>query len=250
MAALEAGEHFMVIKPLALFKKGTEALRQKAKERGLVLAMGYDRCFHPASDELRKFVAVGKLGKIVHAEGNFCIDCHRGLPEGDWKRSDENSQPSSLTDHMLYRMIKLLGPLESLTVQAARHVATADISDTAAISPAGSAAVSRLLASRRHFIGYICSVPKAGQKSAMTASLSSSRSRAMAQSSSFRFSTRYTRSLRALPPPLTTSAPIRYRPRMRWPVWRHWKPWAARQNPAKPRLSRPNEYGFSFDFAV
>ncbi len=134
MAALEASKHVMVIKPLALFKKDAEALRKKAEERGLVLAMGYDRCFHPASDELRKCVAAGKLGKIVHAEGNFCVDRHRGLPEGDWKGFDENSHPGSLTDHMLYRMIELLGPVESLTVQAARHAATADISDTAAIS--------------------------------------------------------------------------------------------------------------------
>ena len=134
MAALEANKHVMVIKPLALFKKDAEALRQAAAERGLVLALGYDRCFHPASDELRKYVAEGKLGKIIHAEGNFCVDRYRGLPQGDWKGSDENSQPGSLTDHMLYRMIELLGPVESLTVQASRHAATEEISDTAAVA--------------------------------------------------------------------------------------------------------------------
>jgi predicted dehydrogenase len=134
MAALEADKHVMVIKPLALFKKDAEALRQAAEQRGLVLALGYDRCFHPASDELRKCVADGKLGKIIHAEGNFCVDRYRGLPEGDWKGSDENSQPGSLTDHMLYRMIELLGPVESLTVQASRHAATEEISDTAAVA--------------------------------------------------------------------------------------------------------------------
>ncbi len=134
MAVIEAGKHVMVIKPLALFKKDAEALRQAAQQRNLVLALGYDRCFHPASDELRKCVAAGKLDKIIHAEGNFCVDRYRGLPEGDWKGSDENSQPGSLTDHMLYRMIELLGPVDSLTVQAARHAATEEISDTAAVA--------------------------------------------------------------------------------------------------------------------
>lgn len=134
MAALEANKHVMVIKPLALFKKDAEALRRTAEDRGLVLAMGYDRCFVPAADELRKRVASGDLGKIIHAEGNFCVDRYFGLPEGDWKSSDENSQPGSLADHMLYMMIELMGPVETLSVQASRMAAPVDISDTASVS--------------------------------------------------------------------------------------------------------------------
>lgn len=134
MKALEAGKHVMVIKPLALYKNDAEALRHAAAEKGLVLAMGYDRCFVPAADELRKRVAAGDLGKIVHAEGNFCVDRYFGLAEGDWKSTDENSQPGSLADHMLYMMIELMGPVEALTVRASRMAATVEISDTASVS--------------------------------------------------------------------------------------------------------------------
>ncbi len=134
MQALKAGKHTMVIKPLALYKSDAEALRETAENKGLVLAMGHDRCFLPAIGELRRRVAAGDLGRIVHAEGNFCVDRYFGLPEGDWKSDDATSPPGSLADHMLYTMIELLGPVESLSVQASHMAAPVDISDTASVS--------------------------------------------------------------------------------------------------------------------
>jgi predicted dehydrogenase len=133
-AALEAGKHVMVIKPLALFRKDAEGLRRTAEDRNLVLAMGHDRCFLPAVDELRQCVKAGDLGRIIHAEGDFCVDRYFGLPEGDWKSNDANSQPGSLADHMLYTMIELVGPVDSVFVQAAHMAAPVDISDTATVS--------------------------------------------------------------------------------------------------------------------
>lgn len=133
-AALEAGKHVMVIKPLALFRKDAEELRLAAAERGLVLAMGHDRCFLPAVEELRKHVRAGDLGRIVHAEGDFCVNRYFSLTEDDWKSVDANSQPGSLADHMLYTMIELVGPVDSLFVQAAHLAAPVDMSDTVTVS--------------------------------------------------------------------------------------------------------------------
>jgi len=134
LAALEAGKHVMVIKPLALFRMDAEGLHRAAADRNLVLAMGHDRCFLPAVDELRKRVKAGEFGRIVHAEGDFCVDRYFSLPEGDWKSDDANSQPGSLADHMLYTMIELVGPVDSLFVQAAHVAAPVDMSDTVTVS--------------------------------------------------------------------------------------------------------------------
>jgi predicted dehydrogenase len=134
MRSLEGGKHTMVIKPLALYRQEAEALRETAGRKGLVLAMGHDRCFLPAIDELRRRVANGDLGRIVHAEGNFCVDRYFNLSEGDWKSDDATSPPGSLADHMLYTMIELLGPVETLAVQASHLAAPVNISDTAAVS--------------------------------------------------------------------------------------------------------------------
>jgi len=132
--ALAAGKHTMVIKPLALRRADAEALRDTADKKGLVIALGYDRCFLPAADELRRLVASGALGRIVHAEGDFCADRYFHLVEGDWKSNDDNAPPGSLADHMLYTMIELVGPVETVSVTARTLAAPVRISDTASVS--------------------------------------------------------------------------------------------------------------------
>lgn len=133
LAALEAGKHVLVIKPLALTRADAEALRQVAAAKGLLLAMGYDRCFLPAVDELRRRVKAGDLGRILHAEGNFCVTRYAGLKGGDWKTDAAQSPPGGLADHMLYTMIELIGPVRELYVQALRQVVEVDIADTASV---------------------------------------------------------------------------------------------------------------------
>ncbi len=133
VAALEAGKHVLVIKPLALTRADAEAMRRAAAAKGVLLAMGYDRCFLPAVDELRRRVKAGDLGRILHAEGNFCVGRYIGLKGGDWKTDAAQSPPGSLADHMLYTMIELIGPVQELYVRAQRQVVEIDLDDTASV---------------------------------------------------------------------------------------------------------------------
>ena len=134
LKALAAEKHTMIIKPMALHRSDAEALRDIAKRDGLVLAMGHDRCFLPAVAELRRRVAAGDLGRLVHAEGDFCVSRYFNLSQGDWKSENANSPPGSLADHMLYTMIELLGPVECLSVQARHLAAPVEFLDTASVS--------------------------------------------------------------------------------------------------------------------
>jgi predicted dehydrogenase len=133
MAALKAGKHVLVIKPLALNRADAEALSQAAEARKLVLAMGYDRCFLPAVDELRRSVCAGDLGRILHAEGNFCVNRYANMKPGHWKTDAAQIPPGGLADHMLYTMIELMGPVAEVSVQALRQVIEVDIADTASV---------------------------------------------------------------------------------------------------------------------
>ena len=133
LAALQAGKHVLVIKPMALSRTDAEELRDEAAANGVLLAMGYDRCFNPALDELRRRVRAGELGRILHAEGDFCVSRFLGLEAGDWKTDAAQVQPGSLADHMLYAMIELIGPVEELHAQGLRQVIEVDIADTAAV---------------------------------------------------------------------------------------------------------------------
>ncbi len=133
MAAIEAGKHVLVIKPMALTGSAARALVDAAAAKGVLAAMGYDRCFMDATDALRACVASGRLGKILHAEGDFCVSRYSGLKPGTWKADQSQSPPGSLADHMLYTMIELIGPVTEVSVQADRHVIEPELADTVSV---------------------------------------------------------------------------------------------------------------------
>ena len=72
--AVKAGKPVLVIKPLATKIADAEALYAAAAEKGVLAAMGYDRCFAPAMDALRQRVHNGDLGRVFHASGDFGVD--------------------------------------------------------------------------------------------------------------------------------------------------------------------------------
>ena len=123
LQALRAGKHVLAVKPLAINKEEAEELAAAAARAGRVLALGYDRCFYPNVRELRRAVAAGTLGQLVHAEGNFCVDRYRHVPPDSWKASPGEA-PDTLGDHIFYLMIALVGRIAEVTVTATRQVVT------------------------------------------------------------------------------------------------------------------------------
>jgi predicted dehydrogenase len=129
-AALDAGKHVLVIKPLVQTKAEAEALFAKAVEKGLTLAVAYDRCFLPSADALRQRVKAGDLGQIVHAEANFCVPRYFGMTKDDFKGHVDNAPPGSLADHMIYTMIELMGPVAEVDVHGLHLATDFDTPDT------------------------------------------------------------------------------------------------------------------------
>jgi predicted dehydrogenase len=125
LQALAAGKHVLAVKPMAVTKADGDALAAAAARSGRLLALGYDRCFYPNVQELRRRVAAGELGHLVHAEGDFCADRYRDLSPDSWKAAAGQVTPGSLGDHILYLMIALLGPVAEVTVAATRQVTKA-----------------------------------------------------------------------------------------------------------------------------
>jgi predicted dehydrogenase/acetyltransferase-like isoleucine patch superfamily enzyme len=69
-AALEAGKHVYVEKPLALGVKEGEELVALASRRGRVLMVGHLLQYHPAFLALKAFVASGAIGRITYVYSN------------------------------------------------------------------------------------------------------------------------------------------------------------------------------------
>ena len=63
-AALDAGAHLLVEKPLALAPADARALQRLALERGRELIVGYPWHYNRQSSELRDLIAAGRLGRL------------------------------------------------------------------------------------------------------------------------------------------------------------------------------------------
>ncbi|MFI8633398.1 Gfo/Idh/MocA family protein [Microbacterium sp. NPDC077663] len=65
MAALDAGKHVLVEKPLADTQQHGEEMVGRAAERGLVLMADHTSCYTPAVLKMRELIAGGELGDIL-----------------------------------------------------------------------------------------------------------------------------------------------------------------------------------------
>jgi len=133
LAALRAGKPVLAIKPMARTAEDAGALQAAASEAGVLLALGYDRCFFPNVAEMRRRIQSGALGRLLHAEGNFCTDRFGSFAPGFWKADPEQVPAGSLADHMLYLMIETLGPISEVDTAAVSDVSANGLADVAAV---------------------------------------------------------------------------------------------------------------------
>jgi predicted dehydrogenase len=74
LAALEAGKHCICEKPLAMNTTETRQIVARAKKAGIAFAVNYNVRFYPAVLQLRKMIARGELGQIIHVNGSYLQD--------------------------------------------------------------------------------------------------------------------------------------------------------------------------------
>lgn len=112
-AAMEAGKHVYVEKPMALRQADAQALCDISAATGRILMVGHLLLYHPAVTRLRQLMADGVLGAIQYIQSDR-------LNHNPW-RQDE-SVLWDLAPHDLSMMAYLLGaqPSEILAVQGYR----------------------------------------------------------------------------------------------------------------------------------
>jgi len=67
-AALEAGKHVLIEKPIAASEEEAEILVAMADERGLTLMCDHTFCYTPAVTKIREIIASGELGDIQYID--------------------------------------------------------------------------------------------------------------------------------------------------------------------------------------
>lgn len=80
LAALEAGMHVLVEKPLADSVASGTAMIELARERGLVLMADHTYCYTPAVLKIRELIGAGELGEILFIDS---VRINLGLVQPD-----------------------------------------------------------------------------------------------------------------------------------------------------------------------
>ncbi len=80
LAALQAGKHVYVEKPLALEEAHAEELVREAEERGLTLMVGHLMIYHPGIRWIRGQITAGEIGDIYYL---YCQRLNLGIVRKD-----------------------------------------------------------------------------------------------------------------------------------------------------------------------
>ena len=125
--AAAAGKHVFVEKPFALSLAEADTMFAAAEAAGIVLAVGFNRRFHPSMARLRDLVRAGNFGTIVTISAEQTALHGLALTETAWRARPEEAPGGAMTAigvHLVDGMIDLLGPVDSVFAKVGRRAAT------------------------------------------------------------------------------------------------------------------------------
>jgi predicted dehydrogenase len=124
--AAAAGKHVFVEKPFALSVAEADRMLDAAADAGIVLAVGFNRRFHPSMGRLRDAVRGGRLGTVVSISAEQTALHGLDMPEDAWRARPHEAPGGAMTAigvHLVDGMIDLLGSVSSVFAQVARRAA-------------------------------------------------------------------------------------------------------------------------------
>jgi predicted dehydrogenase len=134
VAAAKAGKAVWCEKPLALTLAEAERAVAACRRAGVVLGLGNSKRTFASMLELKRLVAAGTLGDVLHVEGHFTNE-HSTRVKGGW-RDDPRESPGGGTTgaglHILDAFINLVGPITQIDARLYRQKPPPDPRDSVA----------------------------------------------------------------------------------------------------------------------
>ena len=133
IAAARAGKHVFTEKPFTLTAATAEAAAQACAEARRVLAVGFNWRFQPALQEIRRMLQDGRLGRLLHIEGNFNGPSVYRFPREHWRQQPAEGPAGGMTGrgvHVVDAMLYLAGRIESVYAQSYRLALDYGLDDT------------------------------------------------------------------------------------------------------------------------
>ena len=134
-AVAAAGKPVWCEKPLALTLSEAERAVAACRAAGVPFGLGNNkRCF-ASMRELKRIVADGVIGEVLHIEGHFCNE-HSTRVTGGWRDDPSESPGGGLTGaglHLIDALVHLGGPIARVDARLASRKAPPDPRDVAAM---------------------------------------------------------------------------------------------------------------------
>jgi predicted dehydrogenase len=124
--AAAAGKHVFIEKPFSLSMEDAQRARDAARDAGIVLAVGFNRRFHPSMRMLRDAVSSGRLGTLVTISAEQTALHGITMTRDAWRARPEEAPAGAMTAigvHLVDGMIDLFGPVRQVYAQVSRRAA-------------------------------------------------------------------------------------------------------------------------------
>jgi 1,5-anhydro-D-fructose reductase (1,5-anhydro-D-mannitol-forming) len=122
-AALEAGKHVLLEKPLAMDAKQGWGLVETAKKADRLLATGYQARYVPGHIEMKRLIGEGAIGEVIASRTWYGI--HRPGPPPEWRQNRDTAHWGALADvgtHHVDLLRMLLGEIKEGKAYYAKHM--------------------------------------------------------------------------------------------------------------------------------
>jgi predicted dehydrogenase len=133
MAAIAAGKHIHCEKPLTLDRPSAEQVVAAAKKAGIVLAVGFNRRFHPSVVEIRKRLASGQLGQVMSMVASHTTSTGQFIAADNWRAQPDEAPGGAITAvgvHSIDHMIEFAGEVKDVLVTTERYIPGSPSDDT------------------------------------------------------------------------------------------------------------------------
>ncbi len=133
LAAAKAGKPVFTEKPFTLTSRDAAEAVRAAARNNVTLGVGFNWRFQPALQEIRRMLEDGRLGTLLHIEGNFCGPSVYRFPQAHWRQQRDEGPAGGMTGrgvHVVDAMLYLAGQVEAVQAQSYRIALDYGIDDT------------------------------------------------------------------------------------------------------------------------
>lgn len=133
VAAAKAGKHVFCEKPFAMTLKSANAAIRACEKAGVTFGVGFNWRFQPALKEMRRMLEDGRLGKLLHLEGNFCGPSVYRFGKDHWRQARAEGPAGGMTGrgvHVVDAFLYLAGSVASVHAQSLRRALNYGLDDT------------------------------------------------------------------------------------------------------------------------